>query len=242
MMHPYLQEHIRLSAAWQQPKPVKEPFTVLMFDALCLRLESASSTRLGFLSKEAAVYDWMRLGVFTGSRVSEYAQTKLKAGQQFQVLTPDISKAGIWAGARLAFIIVDFTLLDANLHFIPCTRPFMPLCALAGSLTCTSPFVMTKVLGILSLKSTPLRITLFSTLLRLPPPFFIELSCWGFLLTTLSACSPPHQVAKPSFVTTILRLLCVKPAATHIPAPPITCGFTLHPSCPTRTTFLPRSV
>lgn len=68
------------------------------------------------LRLRAAVFDWVRLGVFTGSRVSEYAQTKSKRGTYLTV--PQTSAAGKWAGSPIAFLPCDFTLLDAKLRLL----------------------------------------------------------------------------------------------------------------------------
>ena len=64
------------------------------------------------LGLQSATFDWSRLGTFTGSRVSEYAQTKSKRGAYLAV--PMTPAAGIWAGSPIAFISRDFTLLDDN--------------------------------------------------------------------------------------------------------------------------------
>jgi hypothetical protein len=107
-MHPYIREQLAQRAAWSQPKPRKAPFTLEMFQALAAYLQSQPDAVDCFLTKEYAVYDWTRLGLFTGSRVSEYAQTRLKAGVRYNTI-PSTTDAGIWAGQSLAFIREDFT-------------------------------------------------------------------------------------------------------------------------------------
>ncbi len=66
-----------------------------------------------FLQKDYAVWDWLRLGVFTGSRVSEYAQSNLRRGQRFQVV-PTNEDTGVWGGQPLAFLRGDFTFYDSS--------------------------------------------------------------------------------------------------------------------------------
>lgn len=67
-----------------------------------------------FLSKEFAVLDWTRLGVLTGSRISEYGQSgKLRKGEPFSIV-PRSEEAGQWAGQPIAFIRADFTYFDAD--------------------------------------------------------------------------------------------------------------------------------
>jgi hypothetical protein len=122
-LHPYLREIISQRKAWSVPRPKKEPFTIDMFRCLANHLSSKSDDLDTFLRREHAVYDWTRLGIFTGSRVAEYAQTRLKKGIRYNVI-PTSADAGAWAGQALAFLRDDFTFYDnqhtlieqANLH------------------------------------------------------------------------------------------------------------------------------
>jgi hypothetical protein len=118
-LHPYLHEQITQRAAWATPKPRKEPFTYLMLavHAKALRLSSEASPE-SFYGLPYVVWDWLRLGVFTGSRVSEYAQSKLAKNQRFQVI-PTSQDTGIWAGQPLAFIRADFQFYDASHRLVP---------------------------------------------------------------------------------------------------------------------------
>ena len=112
-MHPYIREQLAQRAAWAQPLKKKEPYTINMFQALAEFLRSSSDATAAFLTVEFAVYDWTRLGLFTGSRVSEYAQTRLKAGVRFNTI-PLTEDAGEWAGQPIAFIRADFTFYTAE--------------------------------------------------------------------------------------------------------------------------------
>jgi hypothetical protein len=64
-----------------------------------------------------AIFDWTRLGVFTGSRLGEYGQSKPRAGELFAAvpISPD---ASIWANTPLAFIRDAFTFYDALRHLL----------------------------------------------------------------------------------------------------------------------------
>ena len=66
-----------------------------------------------FLSKEYACYDWTRLGLFTGSRIGEYGQSKIPMGVRYAAV-PLTQYPGIWAGTSIAFIESDFTFYDAQ--------------------------------------------------------------------------------------------------------------------------------
>ena len=118
--HPYLAEIISQTAAWKEPKPRKEIFTQAMFNALKQQLRSHSLTTAThqavplFCSLKYAVYDWTRLGLFTGSRISEYGQAKVQKGQRFATI-PHTKNAHQWAGWPIAFIASDFTFYDRNL-------------------------------------------------------------------------------------------------------------------------------
>ena len=68
-------------------------------------------------SLQAAIFDWTRLGVFTGSRLSEYGQSKPRKGELF-AMVPNSQHTGPWANLPLAFIADDFSLYDEHLVFI----------------------------------------------------------------------------------------------------------------------------
>jgi hypothetical protein len=118
-LHPYLPEIISQRKAWSVPRPKKEPFTIDMFRSLSRSLRTSTDKIDTFLSKTSAVYDWTRLGIFTGSRVAEYAQTRLPKGVSYNIIPttddagPWAGDASPWAGQPLAFVRDDFTFYDA---------------------------------------------------------------------------------------------------------------------------------
>jgi hypothetical protein len=113
-LHPYIHELISQRAAWSQPTPRKEPYTYRMLATQATFLATSTlSPNKTFLTQEYVVWDWLRLGIFTGSRLSEYGQSNLRRGQRYQVI-PSSEDTGIWAGQPLAFIRADFTFYDAN--------------------------------------------------------------------------------------------------------------------------------
>jgi len=67
---------LRFRAKWAVPHPKCLPYTHAMFQALAslvkAQLVTSKSAHLDLLH---IVFDWMRLGVFTGSRSGECAQT-----------------------------------------------------------------------------------------------------------------------------------------------------------------------
>jgi hypothetical protein len=62
-LHPYLREIISQRKAWLVPRPQKKPFSIDMFRCLADSLDALDT----FLHCEYAVYDWTRVGIFTGS-------------------------------------------------------------------------------------------------------------------------------------------------------------------------------
>jgi hypothetical protein len=68
------------------------------------------------LSTEAAVFDWLRLGCFTGSRVGEYAQSHAKLHHFARV--PHNADAGKWAGTPIAFCQDDFTFYTKDMNSV----------------------------------------------------------------------------------------------------------------------------
>jgi hypothetical protein len=84
-----------------------------MFQALARFIQSQPDKLDAFLAVEHAVFDWTRLGLFTGSCVAEYAQTRLKANDRYNTI-PTTLDAGDWAGQALAFLREDFTFYNAQ--------------------------------------------------------------------------------------------------------------------------------
>jgi hypothetical protein len=119
-LHPFLREQLRQRANWKKPKARIEPFTSLMFEHLYREIQSSRDPAKMFTSELAAVFDWTRLGLFTGSRLGEYGQSRLSRGVRFNVI-PHSVDAGEWAGRSLAFIAEDFTFYDDAMHTVPCS-------------------------------------------------------------------------------------------------------------------------
>lgn len=114
---PLLHDTIQLRQKWQQPREKRLPYTLPMFQILYEQVTSAlRCDPLSFLDLQAAVFDWVRLGIFTGCRASEYAQTKAKKGEFSKV--PNTAHAGSWAGTPIAFMASDFAFYDDSMHLL----------------------------------------------------------------------------------------------------------------------------
>jgi hypothetical protein len=65
----------------------------------------------------AAIFDWTRLGTFTGSRVSKYAQPSARKGTFSRV--PDSLDAGDWKNTPIVFMFSDSTFLTKAGCIVP---------------------------------------------------------------------------------------------------------------------------
>jgi hypothetical protein len=74
--HPFLKEQLTQHAAWGKPKDRIEPFTASMFNALFEEIQSSSDPLGTFISPLHAIFDWTRLGLFTGSCLRKYGQSR----------------------------------------------------------------------------------------------------------------------------------------------------------------------
>jgi hypothetical protein len=102
---------------WEQPKKKREPYTQLMFEALFASVTKAQKGNPGaFFAEEAVVFDWVRLGIFTGSRGNEYCQTTTKLHDFSKV--PATVITGEFGGAPVAFMRSDFTFYDKKGHIL----------------------------------------------------------------------------------------------------------------------------
>jgi len=109
-LHPFLADTLAARQAWTAPKPKREPFTSDMFTYMFDDISKCAAAKPFVLfDLNAAIFDWTRLGTFTGSRVSEYAQTSARKGTFSR--DPDSLDAGNWKNAPITFMFSDFTFL-----------------------------------------------------------------------------------------------------------------------------------
>jgi hypothetical protein len=109
-LHPLLSDLIATTRTWSKPQKKKEPFTFALFDYLHRGVSTAAlhdlQTQLG---RTAAIFDWTGLGLHTGSRLSEYGQSKPEKGSPFARVPQGPCK-----GQALAFMKEDFVYYDAS--------------------------------------------------------------------------------------------------------------------------------
>lgn len=118
-LHPFLAQQIADRRRWQQPSERYEPYTVDMFNALADRISQAPDLNSCFLGKTHCVYDWSRLGVFTGFRIGEYGQSTLAAGELFNRIPMDPDVPQEFRGMPLAMMASDFIFYDKDFVVVP---------------------------------------------------------------------------------------------------------------------------
>lgn len=117
--HEYISQQLSDRRSWSRKKPQKLPLTTAIYVALAQYLASLGDSFIVFVGLYYAVYDWLRLGVFTGFRVSEYAQAKVSKGCQFLAIPNSDDVPDDQRGQPLAFVMTDFTFFTADLVEIP---------------------------------------------------------------------------------------------------------------------------
>jgi hypothetical protein len=115
---PYIKARIDLRKKWQQPREKREPYTLDMFRVFSERVAAAEKINpTAFLGKLSLVFNTQCLGIFTGSRVSEYAQSK---GSRVSVSRVPVQPGQSSSTALpVAFMAEDFTFLSADGRIIP---------------------------------------------------------------------------------------------------------------------------
>mmetsp|Transcript_24010 Transcript_24010/g.58691 ORF Transcript_24010/g.58691 Transcript_24010/m.58691 type:complete len:460 (-) Transcript_24010:1324-2703(-) len=118
-LHPFLGQQIADRRRWYKPSERYEPFTLDMFEALAKWLEKAPDAQMCFLGKVHCVFDWCRLGIFTGFRIGEYGQSTLKKGELFARIPFDDDVPEAYRGMPLAMMASDFLFYDKDFILVP---------------------------------------------------------------------------------------------------------------------------
>jgi len=115
---PWLGDIIHTRQQWQQPLPKRLPYTYRMFQALYTHVQTLLATDCSaWLDRDSAVFDWSCLGIFTGSRSGEYAQTVAKRGH-FACVPNSWAAPSEWKNTPLAFVADDFTFYDVHMRLM----------------------------------------------------------------------------------------------------------------------------
>jgi hypothetical protein len=110
---PFLADRIAQRRKWQKPREKREPYTLAMLHTLHGMVLTATSLDVrANLGLHALVFDVIRLGLFTGSRVGEYAQTKGPSATIHRIPSSHADPAE--RGKPVAFVASDFVFLDTQ--------------------------------------------------------------------------------------------------------------------------------
>jgi hypothetical protein len=119
-LHPYLAAILSDRRTWKKARPKREPLTGAILDRMAEMAKTASDQ--SSTSSDAAMYDWSRLGLFTGSRLAEYGQSALPRGTPhdgWDVIPTNRNVPQEWRGKPKAFVASDFTFFDEHLVRLP---------------------------------------------------------------------------------------------------------------------------
>lgn len=115
---PYIGERIKHAKKWQQPREKREPYTYEMFKTFRNQIKHQElKDPASFMRCHSLVFDTQCLGLFTGSRVSEYAQSKGAKGKVSRV--PPKPGQPPSECLPIAFVAQDFVFLSKNGTIIP---------------------------------------------------------------------------------------------------------------------------
>jgi len=110
---PAYRDPIAQAFKWGTPQPKREPYTHQMIKTFATQVRTLlKADPHNHTSQFLAVFDWIRLSLFTGSRGMEYCQTTARR-HEFSRVPRDIS-AGAHAGEPIAFLLDDFFFLTVQ--------------------------------------------------------------------------------------------------------------------------------
>jgi hypothetical protein len=123
-LHPLIGDRIEQCRKWGKPRDKREPYTFEMLATFHNQVSTATAAdpRL-FLDAQHLIFDTQCLGIFTGSRVSEYTQSRGSASQISRVpLAATTSKKSQLA---IALVAQDFVFLSKSGTIIPHSELFL---------------------------------------------------------------------------------------------------------------------
>jgi hypothetical protein len=113
---PFIGDKLAQRKKWQKPRPKREAYTFAMFQTFHAQVTAAEKQNpRTFLDRHSLIFNTQCLGIFTGSRVSEYCQSKGKISEVSRV--PAAPGKPEDSGLPIAFIAADFCFLtDRGTH------------------------------------------------------------------------------------------------------------------------------
>jgi len=118
VMHPKISGRLDFYKKWDLVKEKREPYTREMLSTFHQQVQKQESRtpKQAFLGLHSLVFDTQTLGIFTGSRVSEYAQPKSRKTVSRVPSRPGAAKT---TALPIAFIARDFEFLCAEGRSLP---------------------------------------------------------------------------------------------------------------------------
>lgn len=110
---PFIGDKLAQRQKWQKPRAKREAYTFDMFKTFHAQVSAAEAIcPNSFLDRHSLVFNTQCLGIFTGSRVSEYCQSKGKIGSVSRIPAPPGAPKD--SGLPVAFIAGDFCFLSKD--------------------------------------------------------------------------------------------------------------------------------
>jgi len=104
---------ITQSIKWGTPLPKREPYMQQMLETFCIQVRALiKQDPLQHCLQFLAIFNWICLSLFTGSRGNEYCQTSSRCNHVLHV--PCNGVEGSHRGEPLAFMMSDFQFLTAT--------------------------------------------------------------------------------------------------------------------------------
>jgi hypothetical protein len=130
-LDPYLSEILASRRNWKRPIPKKEAFSAPMLTAMRdLARQAIKSSAHGWLLRDAVLYDFVILGIFTGSRLAEFGQSNVPPGSKadgWNVIPDNSDVPREWRGLPIAFMVSDFQFFSEDrillAHEDVCEKP-----------------------------------------------------------------------------------------------------------------------
>jgi hypothetical protein len=117
---PLITQRLSFYRKWDFVRPKREPYTMEMLETFHSKIvqQEREHALKAFLDLDSLVFDTQALGIFTGSRVSEYAQSG-KGKRDTVSRVPARPGAKQTQAPAIAFIASDFEFLSRDGHTLP---------------------------------------------------------------------------------------------------------------------------
>jgi hypothetical protein len=124
ILAPFIADKIAQRRKWQEPRPKREAYTFAMLSKFHSQVDAMETANPNtFLQRHSLVFNTQCLGIFTGSRVSEYSQSKGKLTDVSRVPAPPGTPTELIL--PIAFVAGDFVFLSDRGIEVPHSELFL---------------------------------------------------------------------------------------------------------------------